>query len=155
MSPGQFTHFIPFSNRISSFVQQSLSRLKISENTFLIVLAVIIGVLGGFGNFLFRKTIELIHWLVVEQSLELFDISLEHWSMQRVLVMFLPAIGGVMVIPLWVLFSKDLKGGFAGFLVKVNLKGAKLPLRPLFTKGLASAITLGTGGSAGRKDRSL
>lgn len=151
MSSGQFSYFISFSNRISSALQQSLSRLRISENTFLIVLAVVIGVLGGFGNFLFRKTIELIHWLVVEQSLELFDISLEHWSFQRILVMFLPAIGGLMVIPLWVLFGKDLKGGFSAFLVKVNLKGAKLPMRPLFTKGLASAITLGTGGSAGQE----
>jgi len=151
VASGQFTHLFPFSNKVSSFVQRSLSRLKISENTFLIILAVIIGMLGGLGNFLFRKTIELVHWLVVEQSLEMFNISMEHWSIQRVLVMFLPAIGGLMVIPLWIFFSKDLKGGFAGFLVKVNLKGAKLPLRPLFTKGLASAITLGTGGSAGQE----
>ncbi|MCK5825942.1 MAG: chloride channel protein [Desulfuromusa sp.] len=130
---------------------QFLSHFKISDNTFLIVLAVIVGLLGGLGNYLFRKTIDLIHWLVVEQSLELFDISLEHWSMQRILVLFLPAIGGLLVIPLWILFAKDLKGGFSGFLVKVNLKGAKLPFRPLFTKGLASAITLGTGGSAGQE----
>ncbi|MCD6187893.1 MAG: chloride channel protein, partial [Desulfuromusa sp.] len=114
-------------------------------------LAVIVGLLGGLGNYLFRKTIDLIHWLVVEQSLELFDISLEHWSTQRILVMFLPAIGGLLALPLLILFAKDIKGGFSGFLVKVNLKGAKLPFRPLFTKGLASAITLGTGGSAGQE----
>lgn len=138
-------------SRIQGVIQRLLSRLKISENTFLIVLAVIIGMLGGLGNYLFRKTIELVHWLVVEQSLELFNISLEHWSLQRILVMFLPAIGGLLVIPLWVFFAKDIKGGFSTFLVKVNLKGAKLPFRPLFTKGLASAITLGTGGSAGQE----
>lgn len=132
-------------------MQALLGRLKVSENTFLIILAVIIGLLGGLGNYLFRQTIELIHWLVIEQSLEYFHISLEHWSMSRLLVAFLPAIGGLLVIPLWVLFGKDLKGGFSTFLVKVNLKGAKLPLRPLFTKGLAAAITLGTGGSAGQE----
>lgn len=151
MSSGYLAHFIPFSNRISSFVQSLLSRLKISENTFLIILAVIIGMLGGLGNYLFRKTIELIHWLVVEQTVEFFGISMEHWSIERVMLMFLPAIGGLMVVPLWILFGKDLKGGFSAFLVKVNLKGAKLPMRPLFTKGLASAITLGTGGSAGQE----
>jgi len=145
------TSFYTYTRQIRRRTHQFLSHFKISENTFLIVLAVIIGLLGGLGNYLFRKAIELIHWLVVEQSLELFDISLEHWSVQRILVMFLPAIGGLLVIPLWMLFAKDLKGGFATFLVKVNLKGAKLPLRPLFTKGLASAITLGTGGSAGQE----
>ena len=128
-----------------------LNRFRVSENTFLIVLAVLIGVLGGLGNYLFRKTIELIHWAVVEQSLTLFDISLEHWSSSRVLVMFLPAIGGILVVPLWIFFAKDLKGGFSSFLVKVNLKGAKLPMRPLFTRGLGAAITLGTGGSAGQE----
>ncbi len=137
--------------RLQGLFQRLLSRLRISENTFLIILAVMIGMLGGLGNFLFRKTIDLIHWLVVEQSLEFFDISLEQFSLQRILVMFLPAIGGLLVVPLWILFGKDLKGGFAAFLVKVNLKGAKLPFRPLFTKGLASAITLGTGGSAGQE----
>lgn len=140
-----------FARQLRKTSHKLLSQFKISDNTFLIVLAVIVGLLGGLGNYLFRKTIELIHWVVVEQSFELFDISLEHWSMQRILVMFLPAIGGLLVIPLWMLFGNDLKGGFSGFLVKVNLKGAKLPFRPLFTKGLASAITLGTGGSAGQE----
>lgn len=142
---------IPFSRQLQGLTQQLLSRLRISDNTFLIILAVIIGVLGGLGNFLFRKTIELVHWAVVEQSLDLFDISLDDWAPQRVLIMFLPAIGGLLVIPLWIYFAKDIKGGFSGFLVKVNLKGAKLPFRPLFTRGLAAAITLGTGGSAGQE----
>ncbi|MCW8860291.1 MAG: chloride channel protein [Deltaproteobacteria bacterium] len=138
-------------SQIQGVIHSLLSRLKISDNTFLIVLAVIIGMLGGLGNYLFRKTIELVHWLVFEQSFALFNISLEHWSAQRVLVMFLPAVGGLLVIPLLIFFAKDIKGGFSAFLVKVNLKGAKLPLRPLFTKGLGSAITLGTGGSAGQE----
>ena len=151
MTKDLFKTYIPFSRQIQRVAQQILSRFRISENTFLIVLAVIIGLLGGLGNYLFRQTIELIHWAVFEQSFELFDISLEHWSPQRILVMFLPAIGGLLVVPLWILFPKDLKGGFSAFLVRVNLKGAKLPFRPLFTKGLASAITLGTGGSAGQE----
>src|SRR6056297_3332982 len=85
-----------FKGRTQGLLQQFSNRLKLSENNFLIILAVIIGVLGGLGNYLFRKTIELIHWAVVEQSLELFSISLEHWSLQRLLVAFLPMIGGLL-----------------------------------------------------------
>ena len=150
MSSQVLKNYLP-SRRVQKLFLKILGHLKISENTFLIILAVLIGILGGLGNYFFRKTIELIHWLIFEQTFELFDISLDHWSLQRILVMFLPAIGGLLVIPLWVLFKKDLRGGFSAFLVKVNLKGAKLPLRPLFTKGLGSAITLGTGGSAGQE----
>ncbi len=140
-----------FPGKIRAAIFWLLERLKISDNTFLIILAVIIGMLGGFGNYVFRMTIELVHWLVVEQTFELFHISTDEWSLQRVLVMFMPAIGGLLLIPLWILFPKDLKGGFSSFLVNVNLRGAKLSFRPLFTKGLASAITLGTGGSAGQE----
>ncbi|RLB74652.1 MAG: hypothetical protein DRH06_09395, partial [Deltaproteobacteria bacterium] len=71
------TSFYTYTRWFRRRTHQFLSHFKISENTFLIVLAVIVGLLGGLGNYLFRKTIDLIHWLVVEQSLELFDISLE------------------------------------------------------------------------------
>ncbi|MFK5927276.1 MAG: chloride channel protein [Desulfuromusa sp.] len=145
------TSFYTSTRWIRRRTHQFLSHFKISENTFLIVLAVIIGMLGGLGNYLFRQAIELIHWAVFEQSLNLLDISLDEWSAKRALVLFIPALGGLLVIPLWMLFAKDLKGGFATFLVRVNLQGAKLPFRPLLTKGLASAITLGTGGSAGQE----
>jgi len=145
------TAFYTSTRRIRRVTHQLLSHFKVSDNTFLIVLAVIIGLLGGLGNYLFRQMIELIHWLVFEQSVELFNISLDEWSPQRILVLVIPAIGGLLIVLLRLLFDKDLKGGFATFLVRVNLQGAKLPFRPLLTKGLASAITLGTGGSAGQE----
>jgi len=124
---------------------------RLSENTFLIILAVIIGLLGGLGNYAFRKTIEFVHWSVFEQSEQLFGYSLEEWSLARIAVVFCPVVGGLLVIPLWYWFGKDLKGGFSAFLERVNLRGAKLQLRPIFTRGFGSAITLGAGGSAGQE----
>ncbi len=140
-----------FSRKLYQNTRAALNRFNISDNTFATLLAVVIGLLGGLGNYLFRKTIDLFHWLVVEQSTTFFDINLEEWNFRRLLVVFMPVIGGLLMIPMWIFFGKDLKGGFAGFLVTVNLKGAKLPLRPLFTRGLGAAITLGTGGSAGQE----
>jgi len=141
-------HLLEGLNRLVTAI---LTRFRISENTFLIILAVIIGLLGGLGNFAFRKAIEFIHWAVIEQGLELFHISLEHWSPQRVLVALFPVLGGLLIIPFWVFFAADLRRGFSGFLEKVNLRGAKLRPRPIFTRGLGAAITLGTGGSAGQE----
>ncbi len=142
---------IPYSRRIRRLKLRLLSHFHISENTFMVVLAVIIGVLAGLGNYVFRKTIDLIHFLIVEQGQQLLNIDPEHWSPERLLIFIFPVIGGLLVIPLWMLFPKDLKGGFGSFLVKVNLKGAKLPMRPMFTRGFGAAITLGAGGSAGQE----
>ena len=127
------------------------SSFRLSENTFLIILAVVIGLLGGLGNYAFRKTIEFVHWAVFEQSEQLFGYSLEEWSFARLAVVFCPVVGGLLVIPLWYWFGKDLKGGFSAFLERVNLRGAKLQLRPIFTRGFGSAITIGAGGSAGQE----
>ena len=124
---------------------------RLSENTFLIILAVVIGLLGGLGNYAFRKTIEFVHWAVFEQSEQLFGYSMDEWSLARLAVVLCPVVGGLLVIPLWYWFGKDLKGGFSGFLERVNLRGAKLQLRPIFTRGFGSAITIGTGGSAGQE----
>jgi len=124
---------------------------RISENTFLIILAVMIGLLGGLGNYAFRKTIELIHWGVFEQSEHFFGYSLEEWSWSRLAVIFCPVVGGLLIIPIWHWFGEDLKGGFSAFLERVNLRGSKLRLRPIFTRGLGAAVTIGTGGSAGQE----
>jgi CIC family chloride channel protein len=128
-----------------------LSRFSISENTFMITLALLIGVLAGVCNFLFRRTIEFFHWLVMEQGVLLFDISFEHWSMNRFFVVLFPVTGALLLLPFGIFFARDMKFSFASFLAQVNLHGAKIPGRTIITRGLASAITLGTGGSAGQE----
>ena len=128
-----------------------LSRFRISENTFMAILAVAIGLLSGLGNYAFRKTIDFVHWAVVEQGMELFAISFDEWTLSRVLVIFFPVAGGLLLIPFGLFFAKDLRFGFPAFLERVNLRGAKIEVRTIFTRGLASAITLGTGGSAGQE----
>ncbi|MCK4536058.1 MAG: chloride channel protein [Desulfuromonadales bacterium] len=140
-----------FVERIRHFLGRRQISFRISENTFLIILAVIIGLLGGLGNYAFRKTIEFIHWGVFTQTEHLLDFSLEEWSLKRLVVILFPVIGGLLVIPLLRWFGEDLKGGFSAFLERVNLRGAKLRLRPIFTRGFGAAITLGTGGSAGQE----
>jgi len=127
------------------------SRLRISENNFMVILAVAIGLLAGLGNFAFRKAIEGIHFLVIEQGLDFFSVSLDVWDSHRFWVVLFPLTGGILLLPLWILSPKDLSSGFPAFLEQVNLRGAKLRARTILTRGLACAITLGTGGSAGQE----
>jgi len=127
------------------------SRFHINENTAMILMAVVIGVLAGCGNYAFRRAIDFFHWALFEQGQIHLGISLDSWNFSRLLIVFMPAIGGVLLIPFGIWFKRDLAFGFPAFLEKVNLRGAKLKLRTIFTRGLASAITLGTGGSAGQE----
>jgi len=127
------------------------NRFHLSENTFMIVMAVAIGLLAGLGNYAFRQAIEFFHWLVFEQGVDLFHISFDDWSVARLWTIFFPAVGGLLLIPFGIWFKKDMAFSFPKFLEAVNLRGAKLPLRTIFSRGLASAITLGTGGSAGQE----
>jgi len=127
------------------------NRFGITENAFMVMLALAIGILAGLGNFGFRKAIELIHWVVIEQGKEFFAISFEQWSASRCWSLLFPVVGGLLLIPFGMFFAKDLKFGFPDFLERANLRGAKFPIRTIFTRGLASAITLGTGGSAGQE----
>jgi len=140
-----------FTARIGLWLTGLAGRFHLSENTVMIMMAVVIGLLAGFGNYAFRKAIEFFHWLVFEQGVEFFEISLQEWSLSRLWIILFPAVGGLLLIPFGIWFKQDLGFGFPSFLEKVNLRGAKLKFRTIFTRGLASAITLGTGGSAGQE----
>jgi CIC family chloride channel protein len=134
-----------------------LDRFAISENSFMAFVAALIGVAAGLGNYAFRKLIHFFHWLVVDNGSHYFklpmptELAMVDWSPERLRVILFPAAGGVLMILLWVLFREDMKFSFSRFMEVINLRGAKIPGRLAFTRGLASAITLGTGGSAGQE----
>ena len=142
-----------FSSRFLNWFRQQVTALlrhfRVSENSFMAALAVIIGLLAGLVNYGFRKLIDVIHHFLYVEGMEALDISFEQWSLSRILIVFFPMTGALLLLPLGLLFAKDLRFGFSSFLERVNLRGGKLPGRNILTRGLACAITLGTGGSAG------
>lgn len=134
-----------------------LNRFSVTENTFMAFIAAFIGITAGFGNIAFRKAIQFFHWLVVENGSDFFGITLPthlnlgDWSPTRFYVILFPMMGGVLMLFFWIFFTRDMKFNFSRFLEVVNLHGAKIPGRIAFTAGVSSAITLGTGGSAGQE----
>ncbi|MBN1142755.1 MAG: chloride channel protein, partial [Deltaproteobacteria bacterium] len=119
--------------------------------------AALVGVAAGLGNYGFRKAIEFFNWLVVKNGARLFDVpmptelEMAAWSPERLSVVLFPMAGGVLMLFFWIFFQQDMKYSFSRFLEAVNLKGAKIPGRIALTRGISSAITLGTGGSAGQE----
>lgn len=127
------------------------SFFKRGEHGFILLLSILIGILGGLGNYLFREAILFFHHFVFNTFFQILRVSEGGWH--RILICIIPMIGGLLLIPLALLFKREsIYGyGFPEFLRFVALKGAIFKLRNLFIKGLAASITLGIGGSAGQE----
>lgn len=130
--------------------QRSLAALGNYEGTFLMILAVVIGFLSGLGSVGFKMLIHLFktgfwaHWGGYSGYVP-GDIT-------TLLVPLAPFIGGLLVGPISVLFPAEAEGdGVPEVLEAVVLKGGVLKLRTVFIRAFASAICLGSGGSAGRE----
>lgn len=118
------------------------------ENTAFILVSALIGLLAGVFIIVFRESVELVRHLVFEEGKELLRIEEGGW---RVLLLpLLPMFGMVLLIPLSLLFPGKVNGyGFTKFLRKVNLENGIIKARNIFIKIAATALTIGSGNSAG------
>jgi chloride channel protein, CIC family len=127
------------------------ARLKVflpGEKTALIVTAAIIGLLAGLVIIVFRGTVALVHEQIFVRGHELLRINEGGW--RRLLLPLLPMSGMLLLIPLSLLFPGKVNGyGFTKFLRKVNLEDGVIKAENIFIKIAATALTIGTGNSAG------
>ena len=120
-------------------------RYKLSDQTFLIIVAVIVGFLGGLGSIFFEKLIELGQHFF-------FEIAPHIVGNPKWLIILIPALGAVFLAPLIYFFPVEAKSdGVPATMEAVALKGGIIKVRTFSTRMLASAITLGSGGSAGKE----
>ena len=79
---------------------------------------------------------------------ELLGIEQGGWHL--LLLPLIPMAGMVLLIPLSLLFPGEVNGyGFTKFLRKVNLEGGYIKARTIALKIISTALTIGTGNSAG------
>ncbi|MCI5133121.1 MAG: Cl- channel voltage-gated family protein, partial [Candidatus Electrothrix sp. EH2] len=118
------------------------------ENTAVIITAAVIGVLAGLVIIIFREAVELVHEYIFLYGIELLRIHEGGW--RRLLLPLIPMFGMVLLIPLSLLFPGVVNGyGFTKFLRRVNLENGVIDARNIFIKIVATAITIGSGNSAG------
>jgi CIC family chloride channel protein len=134
--------------RLAVRISQKLERALGGEHIYFLALAAIVGILGGFGAVLFRKMIELVNHLAFPLgfSLEALEATPWYWKVIP------PAVGGLVVGPLVHFLASEAKGhGIPEVMNAVTNNGGKIRTRVMGVKILASAITIGTGGSVGRE----
>jgi CIC family chloride channel protein len=128
-----------------------ISRLKFflpGENTRMVFIASFIGVMAGLANIVFRTVTEFVHEQIFVRGWEQFHLS--EGGLHLLLLPLIPISGMVLLIPLSLLFPGEVNGyGFTQFLRKVNLEGGFIRFRTIFLKMVSTALTIGSGGSAG------
>ena len=125
---------------------RSLRKLRPSENQLFALLAIAIGLFGGLAAVGFHELIE-----VVSDGFDEITHALEG-TIGDAAVMVPVVVGALLVGPLVFRVASEAKGhGVPEVMEAVQTKGGRIRPRVASVKALASAITIGSGGSAGRE----
>ncbi|HUU00171.1 MAG TPA: chloride channel protein [Myxococcota bacterium] len=125
-----------------------LSRALGGPSVFLLVLAAIVGVAGGYGAILFRYLIRLVNHLAFPGGIGLDRLAALPWYW----LVLPPALGGLLVGPLIYFFAREAKGhGVPEVMEACTGRGGRIRPRVALVKIMASAVSIGSGGSVGRE----
>ncbi len=124
-------------------------RLRRAEHIFMVLTAIAIGILGAFGAILFRYLIKITHHAFFQTDIYSLDwvSGLSWWQKLGI-----PVLGGLIVGPIVHFVAREVKGsGIPEVMESVAIHGGSIRPRVVIAKALAAAITIGSGGSAGRE----
>jgi CIC family chloride channel protein len=132
--------------KILSRARDLSDRIRFSETTILIATAIVIGAGTGLGAVFFIRLIGLVQKTFFGGGEMLFG------GMDRWLLIAIPVVGGLIGGPIIAFFAKEAKGhGVPEVMQAIALKGGRIRPRVVVAKIAASALCIGTGGSAGRE----
>ncbi len=128
---------------------KKLVKADFSEHFKILLLAVLIGILGGIASIVFKILIRFFQSLFWGNSTSLLEtVGGKTWF----LILLIPSIGGLLVGILVYFGAREAKGhGVPEVMESVLLKGGIIRKRVSIIKALASSICIGSGGSVGRE----
>jgi CIC family chloride channel protein len=123
-----------------------LGRWRTPADLVLIGTALVVGISTGIGAIIFRYLIQAVEWVGYVWIPELTSA----WG--KAYIIFVPALGGLLVGLLIYNFAREAKGhGVPEVMEAVALRGGRIRPVVAVVKSLASSLTIGSGGSAGRE----
>ncbi len=123
-----------------------LDRLQGSETGVLVAIAIVIGAGTGLGAVGFIELIAQVQKLFFIGGEQVFP------ALGRALIVLIPIAGGLLAGPIISFFASEAKGhGVPEVMQAIALRGGRIRPRVVVAKIAASALCIGTGGSAGRE----
>ena len=132
--------------QLGAWLRQIPDFWRTSEMTRGIILIILVGLASGLGAVLFR-------WMILEFHTLFFDGGETAFGfLGKYYVIILPALGGLVVGLLIRFLAREAKGhGVPEVMLAVATQKGRIRPRVAAVKSLASAICIGSGGSAGRE----
>jgi CIC family chloride channel protein len=127
-----------------------LSKLSVTDSQIsMLLIAILIGILGGYGAVLFRFVIKLMQYLFYRNSADILTFAQDT---PFFILIGMPTLGGL-VVGLAVHFgAREAKGhGVPEVMEAMVLRDGQIRKRVAFVKIIASAVCIGSGGSVGRE----
>ncbi len=143
------TKILPFFRRHWQGALALRDKLRVTEETFHLILAGLVGVIGGLTNLAFFIAIEWVMGFALRTRGEVVEIAQIMGPWQRVIT---PALGGLAagLVLYWGLRLVSNQG--ANNIVEVVTAGdGRLRIRSALIKALSSLLSIGTGASIGRE----
>ena len=138
-----------FAARLKERLLALADRMKTTEHTFVILVAVCIGLSAGFGAIGVRFLIRLFQRIFFGPGLNVLELARGLPWYARILV---PAAGGLLVGPIIHFLAREAKGhGVPEVMEAVVIRDGVIRPRVALVKALASALSIGSGGSVGRE----
>lgn len=124
-------------------------RLGRRRHLKLLLLAAVVGVVAGLGAIGVRELIGFVQWVFWGSPGDILESAAR---VARWRVVWIPALGGLLVGPLVWFLARDASGhGVPEVVQALLLRGGRIRGRVALVKGTAASLTLGSGGSAGRE----
>jgi len=125
-----------------------IRELRTREGLFMVLMAVVIGILAGYGAVGFRKLIDLVRSGAFDHLLPF----LEGVGLGGAALLFVPAVGGLLVGPITAFFPQEARGhGVPEVMEAVLTRRGVMRPRTVILRAVASALSIGSGGSVGRE----
>jgi CIC family chloride channel protein len=145
--------------RITRFYRYKInhffSSFAITQDTYLLVLGGIIGLISGFGAVVFHEAIRLIKVLFFDDPGKFFGLesllNANAWYI-KLLIILIPAIGGLIVGIMAHYFEGGKKGeGIPNVIDAIASRGGIIKGSVAIIKTIGSAVSIGTGGAGGKE----
>ena len=131
---------------LKRYLAKMLDQLAPREGLVLLVMAVVVGVTTGLAAVFFIRLIAYIQFFFYGGGEKILP------ELGRLWLIVIPVIGGLLVGPIIAIFAPEAKGhGVPEVMQALILRGGRIRPRVAIAKIIASALCIGTGGSAGRE----